>query len=449
MVCIEHTMLKKLSPRGFQSEMHEQANKTNVQAESLSNFANALATGDEDNDGMVNTTELKAVMIACPDINIDLVRGDSPATPSAGRYAQGSQDTAVGSATARSARSSVVFRSPRSVKLSANDRVAELMRMFDTDGNGVLNVKEQAEMLQAVLKALEIERRREESRRNYDVGAALREQIASVRAQVKKLDLDNEDRRQVEQKALFQKAMVERDNSIKKSMASKLEDTESKINTRIKLWNQRTGLERMMLEKEVAAWPRPPPKYSTGLLELKRAEAGLARLQRYEEAEKVKKQAREEEAKQTALQMQEWEHKQNQVLRNLEMQHSDSAIRLGMRVRSMRTMANHENRGLKQRDMLNRLTHTNDMRHMLVMERHKVIGTVHNIALPPARKVRHNTNASCRGMRLSEAAVGKRHLHIPSLSGVHDFSHSNYVKMGEPETRHKRGMSSTTPLPSF
>merc|ERR1712166_1159021 len=64
------------------------------------------------------------------------------------------------------------------------------------------------------------------------------------------------------------------------------------------------------------------PKYSTGLLELKRAEAGLARLQRYEEAEKGKKQAREEEAKQTALQMQEWEHKQSQVLRNLEMQHS-------------------------------------------------------------------------------------------------------------------------------
>ena len=435
-----------------------------TQSENLSNFANALAAGDENNDGLLNTDEITAAMAGMGgDISVDVVRGErasgstSKVLENVGHFQHGTDHIdgasenhgsgelappVQGTSKPKSSGGETRFQKQKNAK----ERVKEIMRMFDSDNNGVLNAKEQAEMFKAILKALECERKKEMAARNYDAGTAIRDQIANIRLQIKKLDLENEERRQAEQKAMFQKAMSARNDTMKKTMADKMDKTEKNINQRVKLWNQRTGLETMMLEKELSSWPQPPARYSKGLIEMRHAEMALASDQRYEEAQNVRATTQVREAKEMAQLLAEWECKRDTMRHNMEKDHIDSAMRLEEKVKDMRWRAKRGNQDFRKRDMLCRKNHTNDMRHMLTMEKHKVVGTAHNVALPPARKPCPETNASCRGTRLNDMYIGKRHLAIPSLSGVHDFKHGDSVKMGETDKRHKRGLATTRVL---
>merc|ERR1712147_507485 len=97
----------------------------------------------------------------------------------------------------------------------------------------------------------------------------------------------------------------------------------------------------------------------------------------------------------------------------------------------MRWRAKRENQEIRRQQAQCQQNHRTAMNHMLAMEMHKVKGTTHNVALK--RRPRTETNASCRGTRLNDLYVGKRHLAIPSLSQVHNFRD---LKMQEND-RHK------------
>jgi len=437
----------------------------NSKAEGLTNFAAALSKGDENDDGLVSFDELQDAM-GSGEISVDVVRTERAAgspdrvLENIGHFQHGTEHVDGASETHASGELSAPIVAPSTVqsedvmgnsakrggqssfqkKRTATERVREIMRMFDSDNNGVLNAKEQGEMYQSILKALELERKKEMAARNYDAGAAIRDQIAHIRKQIAKLDIDNEQRRQVEQKKQFESGMAARDETMKQQMRDTMARTEASISTRISLWNQRTELETAMLNKELAAWPIPPPRYSKGLIEMRHAEMALASDQRYEEAKNVRATTQVREKNEMKQLMQEWECKRGRIRHDLEKEHIDSAMRLEEKVKDMRWRAKRDNQDFRHLEKLCRKNQTKDMGHMLVMEKLKVAGTAHNVALPPARKPRPETNASCRGTRLSNFYIGKRHLAIPSLSGVHDFKKGERVK---PDNRHRRGMAST------
>lgn len=409
-----------------------------MEADGLCGLAAAL-TNDTDDDGKLSRTELTSALSgADPTLSVDLIRGDHVSGSTAkvqgdmARFASGTLH--VDGASENHAAGNLApdtYCTPKGDHLQANhsfnrkkspaERVKEIMNLFDTDNDGVLDHREQMEMYRAILTKLESERRTEAANRNYDATAAIRDQAALIRGKIRDLDCDHEKRRQADQKKLFQTAMKARNTHLSTQLRAHTARTEKRIAGKIKLSNEKADLERMLLAKDLAQWPNPKPRYSRGLIEMRHAEMALATDQRYEEARNVRATTKVREAEEYEALLDGFRAKKEHQHLLMDRRHTFNQSRVDETVKDMRWRSRRYIEDQRLLQAQRQLNHERTMGHALAMEMHKVKGTTHNIALPAQRKPRPDTNASCRGSRLKEMYVGKRHMAIPSLSGDHNF----------------------------
>merc|ERR1712166_823262 len=394
-------------------------------------LSSAIAQADHDGDGYLSTSELNAAA-RCSNLEVDIIRKDNAAGSTEGVLAQRNlhaagtvhvDGTSESHATGNMAPDSWTAQSHRSVLPQTPEQlVRAIMQQFDVNNDGTLDYREQMEMYKAVAQKLEIERKREAANRNYDSGAALRDELAMVRAKIVALDVAHERSRQTDQKKLFERAFTARLKDLDHTLAQHDTKVNQKVSVRQKLAGQKENLEHEMQVKELNMLPKPKPRYSKGLIEMRHTEMALASDHRYEEAKNVRSTTKVRELDEYNTLLDGFEARKDHLRSLMQNRHSFNQGRLDEAVKDMMFKKRRHRQSVNSQQLQCKRNHEQAMTHMLKMEMHKVMGTTHNIPLPQHRRPRTQTNASCRGTRLTEMYIGKRHLAIPSLSQKHSFT---------------------------
>eukprot|EP00656_Telonema_subtile_P005223 TRINITY_DN12374_c0_g1_i1.p1 TRINITY_DN12374_c0_g1~~TRINITY_DN12374_c0_g1_i1.p1 ORF type:complete len:357 (+),score=106.98 TRINITY_DN12374_c0_g1_i1:219-1289(+) len=266
-------------------------------------------------------------------------------------------------------------------KKDAEAHVSEIMSQFDTQNDGVLSQSEQQQLYRTILAKLDSERKKEAAKRNYDATAAIRDQIALMRAKIRALDCEHEERRQEEQKKLFQSTIASRQQSLSNKLRLHTASNEKRIARKVCLNKEKNMLETQLLAKELAHWPRPKPRYSKGLIEMRHAEMALSKDQRYEEARGVRGTTKVMEQQEYSSLLDGFQAKKDHQYHMMGTKHNFNEARLDETVKDMRWR---NKRYLEEQRALQaqcRRNHERAMDHALKMEMHKVKGTTHNICL--------------------------------------------------------------------